>query len=262
MMLILFLLAWRANSIAAQHEKSLVEKISEARAFAAQNDQLRQMAEDARFDAMHSNERLLGQVGQDLHDGPIQLLSILTLKLSELLEESPAANAQERSHLAAGVRNLSEGILAELRDISTGLVLPELEGLTAEEAIWLAVRRHENTTGTSVECEIGELTFEPSSPLRICMFRIVQEGLNNAFHHANGRGQRVAASLGDHQITIAVTDCGANENGDHCSGSMQRSHRRIGMGLPGLRRRVEAFNGSFEVSSEGNRTRMVAVIPV
>jgi hypothetical protein len=172
------------------------------------------------------------------------------------------ANAQERTHLANGVRHLSEGILAELRDISTGLVLPELEGLGAEETIWLAVHRHENTTGTSVECEISELAFEPSSPLRICMFRIVQEGLNNAFHHASGRGQRVAASLGDRRITIVVTDCGANESGEHCSGFRHGSHRRTGMGLPGLRRRVEAFNGSFEVSSEGNRTRVTAVIPV
>src|SRR3954462_3376081 len=50
---------------------------------AAQIRTLENEVDAARLEAVQSNEHLLGSIGQDLHDGPIQLLSILALKLNE-----------------------------------------------------------------------------------------------------------------------------------------------------------------------------------
>ena len=47
------------------------------------------MADDARLEAAGSNENLLARIGQDLHDGPIQLVSLLMLKVT-----TPAAKKQ------------------------------------------------------------------------------------------------------------------------------------------------------------------------
>src|SRR4051812_10632375 len=52
-------------------------------ALAAQIQTLRNEVDGARLEAVQSNERLLGSIGQDLHDGPIQLLGVLALKLNE-----------------------------------------------------------------------------------------------------------------------------------------------------------------------------------
>ena len=64
----------------------------EAKYLAAQNDRLRRLADDARLEAANSNENLLARIGQDLHDGPIQLVSLLMLKVTD-----PTATKQPES---------------------------------------------------------------------------------------------------------------------------------------------------------------------
>jgi signal transduction histidine kinase len=149
-----------------------------------------------------------------------------------------------------------ESTLIDLRNIAAGLVLPELDNLTTEETLRLAVSYHEKMTGTRVTSDIGDLPLCPT-PLRICLFRTVQEALNNAYHHADGRGQTVVASADANWISLVISDVGA----DVATGRLPR--RNKGLGLTGLRRRVELFRGTFEVTpqTEGG-TRVSAKIPV
>jgi signal transduction histidine kinase len=150
---------------------------------------------------------------------------------------------------------LLSATLSELRDISAGLILPQLEGLSAEETLWLAVKQHEDATGTTVWCEIGELPL-CSEPVRVCLYRVVQEGLNNAYQHANALQQRVIVSADSHAITAVVSDGGP-------SGITPRSRRAGGgLGLIGLKRRVQAFHGTFAVHSQSDETRVTAKIPI
>ncbi len=91
-----------------------------------------------RQNANSANEALLAQVGSDIHDGPIQVLTLIILRLSKQ-GLSPA-------ELAATSALASEA-LEELRNISSGLVLPELVDLTLAAALHLAIDRHEALTG-------------------------------------------------------------------------------------------------------------------
>jgi signal transduction histidine kinase len=257
MMSVLFALVWRANTIVTRNRESLSRKIEEARNLALQNDQLRREADDARLEVIQSNEQLLGSIGQDLHDGPIQMLSILMLKLSDSSTANNSASASPRSAPTQKAADLAADALSELRDISTGLVLPQLEGLTAEETLLLAVRRHENLTGTTVEREIDDLAFYPAVTLRTCLFRVVQEGLNNAFHYANGNGQHVAATIDDRWIVITVSD-----RGRRTADSQPAARRRTGLGLPGLRRRAEALGGSLTILQQADGTQLRVALPM
>jgi signal transduction histidine kinase len=258
MTLILFLMMWRANIAISENRQSLQRNIEEARGLARQNDQLRQAAEDAKLETIQSNERLLNQIGQDLHDGPIQLVSILALRLSELLDPNQERSAIHTLELTARIDDLITNILTDLRDTSTGLVLPHLEGLTADETLRLAVRQHEDMTGTSVACEIDVLAFHPLAPLRVCIYRIVQECLNNAYGHAGGHGQHVAASTDTGSLTIVVR----NSNTIVANPKRNTARSRTGLGLPGIKRRVEEFNGNFKVISSQHEIRVHVNLPL
>jgi signal transduction histidine kinase len=258
MMLILFLMVRRASDLVTSHEASLVQKVIEAKNLATQNDRLRRMADDARFEAASSNENLLGRIGQDLHDGPIQLVSLLMLRLTESIDGKPAGTGHDNLR-DPGVQALTARILTELRDISSGLVLPQLDGLVANEIVWLAVQQYEDATGMEVACQIGDLPENLTQPLTICLYRIVQEGLNNAFHHAKAKGQRVAVSADTQWIVIAVSDSGP--------GLAEGNHRdlrsRRALGIAGLRNRVEALHGTFELLSQrGSGTTIRAKLPI
>ena len=258
MMLILFLMVRRATNLVTDYQKTLMKNMIEAQSLAAQNDRLRREADDARLEATNSNEKLLARIGQDLHDGPIQLVSLLMLKLT-----APPANKLAEIDSCVphdpAIENLTARILAELRSISTGLVLPQLEGLTPNEILLLAVQNHQDATGTQVSVHIGDLPLDLAPPVTICLYRIVQEGLHNAFHHGKAMEQRVEVWADAQSIVIAVSDSGPGlvDNG------FGHLRSRTGLGIAGLRNRVEALKGTFEIISQRDiGTQIRAKLPV
>lgn len=258
MMLVLLMLVRRAAATVRSHQNALKDMVTGSSALAAQNDKLRQEADDARMESIQSNERFLAQIGQDLHDGPIQLLSILSLKLNNLPEADNPQILPTGQNSRSNAADLLSESLTQLRDVATGLVLPQLDGLSTEETLRLVVQQHESQTGTTVVCKIENIPPCPA-PLKICLYRVVQEALNNAYHHANGNGQCVVASLNDNFIKIVVSDAGSI---DERSPPTRSAGSKFGLGLPGIRRRVEAFQGSLDVISLTDGTRVVARIPI
>jgi signal transduction histidine kinase len=256
MMAVLFLIVWRANAIVTGNRQSLSRGIEEARQLALQNDQLRREADEAKLEVIQSNEQLLHSIGQDLHDGPIQTLSIMMLRLPQ----HPASPNGSSDTLSSGTKtaiDLAASVLSELRDISTGLVLPQLEGLTARETLLLAVQQHETLTGTTVIREIDDLAFRPAAPLRTCLFRVVQEGLNNAYYYAKGAGQHVAVKQQDQQLIITINDSGGEIRGPRPAGT-----RKTGLGLAGLQRRAKGLGGTLEIEHRQQGTRLTVSLPI
>ena len=250
MMLILFLIVRRATGLVKDYQTTLMQNVVEA-------DNLRRVADDARLEGANSNENLLARIGRDLHDGPIQLVSLLILKLTDPIVKKRAETGH-RGLLDPAIA-LTTRILSDLRSISTGLVLPELEGLTPNEILLLAVRNHEEATATKVSCQIGALPGDLALPLTTCLYRIVQEGLNNAFHHGKAQGQRVEVWASTGFIIIAVSDSGPGVIDDNQGGPRSRT----GLGIAGLRNRVEALKGTFEfVSQREIGTQIRAKLPV
>ena len=220
---------------------------------AGQNAQLKMELEIARSEASRTTEHILGRVGQELHDGPIQLLSVLSLKLFEPRKAKPRHDA------APGVQGLLTSAIDDLRKIALGLVLPQLDDLSTTETLRLAVSQHETITGSSVTCDIGELPFCSTSQ-RKCLYRVVREALNNSFRHADGNGQLVRASAISGSITVVVSDNGTDRS--ELRDPPVKVNREPSLGLDGLRRSVEELDGSFEVRSQGDGTLVRATISV
>ncbi len=255
MLLVLFLMVQRAISTVTKQRAALSRRMEEASRLAVQNDLLRREADAARLETIHSNERLLGQIGQDLHDGPIQLLSILMLKFTDQRDAAGPDGAVGAEALASGI-DIIANAMTDLRNLSRGLVLPELDEFSTDETIRLAVRLHKEMTNTDVMCELEALPMWPEPSVRICIFRIVQEGLNNAFHHAGGHGQVVRAAADSSAVTVVVEDQGGRT--DHSPTTIMP---KSGLGLTGLRRRVAAIGGSLDVVQRPDGMRLIARIP-
>ena len=255
MIFLLYLLTRRSGRIAKQARIELKEQAELASALALHNDELRKAAEAARHDSITSNELLLQQIGQDLHDGPIQMLSVMALKLSSPAQ--PRSDSDESRLVLTSAAELTKKVLNELRDISCGLVLPELETLTPEQAVQLAIREHEAASGTSVDRSIDGLPTCLARAYKICLFRIVQEGLNNALRHAAGQGQQVAVRREGEMILISVSDRG-------CSGApkIDGSPKHAPLGLAGLRRRVQVLQGTLDFIPSDNGSELRARLPV
>ena len=242
MMALLYIIVSGANDLIVRQQNLLHRQLELAQALSVQNGKLRHAADLARMNASKSNENLLNSIGADIHDGPVQLLSALLLK----------------PHDVDLVQQLARQVLDELREISGGLVLPELERLPLKAVLQLAVHRHRNTTGTEVgEC-YGVLPDTVAHALKICLYRVVQEALNNATRHGRGQVQHVEAVMDGHIITVAVSDGGPGLNGEVTSAPSRKQ-----LGLNGIRNRVAAMGGSLEIrSGMGKGIILVATVPL
>jgi signal transduction histidine kinase len=199
------------------------------------------------------NERFLRRISAELHDGPVQDLALALLRMDDALA---AADLREGGHLTTIKRSL-EHSLREIRSLAAGLGVPELDRLTPAEILRRVVRAHEQKTSTAVALAYDGLPQEATLPVKIILYRVVQEALRNAFHHAGGAGQQVNVRRLDAKLDIEVIDTGPgfnaaliNEFSDH-------------LGLMGMRERVESIGGHFQIETgPGRGTRVSAQLPL
>ncbi|MDX2156891.1 MAG: hypothetical protein SFW09_10320 [Hyphomicrobiaceae bacterium] len=195
----------------------------------------------AREQATELAERVVRSVGADLHDGPAQLLGMALLLLPEEPEEAPASDtAPDLSR----VRSVITEALQEIRAISAGSVLPEIDNADLEQVIRLAVQAHMRRTSTEVVCVISLSALVASRSAKICVYRFIQEALNNSFKHAGAKGQRVAASANETLVEITVSDLGPGLRGRGTESNDSQ------MGMIVMRDRIGSLGGALVISSD------------
>lgn len=256
---ILYLIVRRGAFTIARQRAQLSERYLQARDLAEQNASLRVIADRSRLQASEANEQFLARIGSDIHDGPIQSLALSTLRLSAALRALKKGNAEAPSpgDQIENAVQITQDALAELRNISTGLSLPELIGLDLGSTVGLAVQRHQQLTGDSVTIAGPLPRIKVSEALKICAYRIVQEGLTNATKHAPGADKQVRCAVNESEIMIEVLDEGPGISG---GGNDDPGYH---LGLAGIRSRVKALSGSVEiVSRSGQGTLVVARLPL
>ena len=250
---LLFGIVQRGSHTIARHEQALEQRVDELSVLLSQNEDLRRRLAQANHRAAVINERFLRRVGADLHDGPAQLIGLALLRLDALksrLSHRPTGSGPDDLET---VRGALVDSLKEIRNLSAGLALPELEAVSPAEAIAMAARSHERRTGSSVTCEIGDLPNSRPPLLNMCLYRFTQEGLNNAFRHAGGKGQTVRAICNDENIEIEVSDAGPGFDPN------RKPADKYGLGLAGLRERIESLGGTLYIRSQpGGGARLTA----
>jgi len=245
------LLARRTNVAKAWQRRAPGAEVASGKPEAMANTRLSSI--DRR--AAETNERYLQRLGADLHDGPVQLVSMSLLRLDScdhLLGRSGDQASAEAAQDISAVREALSETLAELRHLASGLAPVGIETMTVTDVIRHAARKHERRTATPVGLQLTQLPHDVPEPLRICVYRVVQEGLHNAFRHAAGRDQTVSARCDGRTLELIVSDGGPGLQGSRPSPDR-------GQGLSGLRNRVEALGGRLSIESRRDHgTRLIA----
>ena len=149
------------------------------------------------------------------------------------------------------MRGVLTDTLREVRGISTGLSLPELDTVTVEETIQLVIRRHEEFTGSKIALSTLALPRQVPISQKAAIYRFIQEALSNAFKHGKATSTRVSAR-GGNGLEISVTDDGQGFDPDAVTPG--------GLGLTGMRARIQAIGGRLDIkSAPGQGTKATAV---
>ncbi len=189
----------------------------------------------------------------DLHDGPIQHLTAVTLTL-DLLAKKLARG--ETAGTAALAQRLRESVAAEMRSLRrlmTELRPPILD----ERGLEAAVRDCADAAldgadvGFTLESNLDGYRLAPE--IETSIYRVVREALTNVRKHAGTCDAKVAVAVGDRTIVLTVADDGVG-----FTGNGSRGH----YGLLTMRERIESIDGTWRLdSAPGRGTTIRAVLP-
>lgn len=242
-----------SNTIISQQTR-LQENVTKLHTLLEQNRQLHGRIRRAAARTTALNEQSLRRLSADIHDGPAQDLALALLRIESLADamnnSSPAAaNDFQTVHTAM------ESAMTDLRTISAGLRLPEIETSTVTETVKRSIYDFEKKTNTQVVITIGRLPEDAPLPIKITLFRLIKEALANSYRHAGSSGQVVHVYEADENLHIEISDAGQGFDPT----AIPDGH----LGLVGMRERVELLGGQFDVHSQpGSGTTVRATLPL
>lgn len=247
---VLSMIVLRGSRTIESQRGALRARIGELSTLLQQNEILRSRLQRASQRAAALNESYLRRIGADLHDGPAQLVAYASLRLDSETLLNPSAPAHAREQSLAAIKASLDDAMTDIRSICSGLVLPHIETENLTELLHRVIRAHEQRTGTKVGLSLSGTPQELSTSAKICIYRFVQEALNNGYRHGQGAAQRVDQAMDGKHVTIAVSDKGPGFDPSLIPPSS--------LGLAGLRERVESLGGTFELKSseDGTTVRM------
>jgi len=197
------------------------------------------------------------RIARELHDETSQVVVVLALALDSAMATMPPGASRER---LAQAKALALRALDGIRSLSFDLRPSVLDDLGLFPAIEWYAEKTLKPLGVTVRCEYDE-TAESRLPaqLNTALFRAAQEAITNIAKHAEAETLLIQCTLEPNAITIEIEDDGRGF--DPASFSAITSDGR-GLGLAGIKERVELLGGSARIeSAPGQGTRVVLSVP-
>lgn len=207
---------------------------------------------------IRSQEMERQRIAREIHDGPAQAIANVVLRLDivkKVFDQNTDAVPDELSKmkvLAQNALNEIRGFIFDLRPMT----LQDL-GLAA------TIKRVINTMSVSDDCEIqfiqeGEER-ELNQDVKLAIFRITQECLNNMRKHSKAKYCWVHLKYLQNKVILIVEDDGVGFDEKTVADS-QRKY--ISFGILGMRERADDIGASLEIRSDvgaGTKVTLVAV---
>jgi signal transduction histidine kinase len=213
-------------------------------------DELEATRERLAVQAVHLERR---RIAADLHDLVGHSLTVVLLYLTgarRQLEDDPAG--------AAGALREAEEIgrasLAEIRQNVAALrdSGDERIGPTPGVADLAELVNHMVAAGSAVDLEVDGDLASVEAIVGLVVYRVVQESLNNATRHAPGASIHVTVAVGTDAVDTAIVDRG---------GTAIMATTSPGVGLIGMRERVEAVGGTLQAGPDAGGWAVRASVP-
>jgi signal transduction histidine kinase len=215
-----------------------------ATAIANADSRAKLMASRARIVAAADETRR--RIERDLHDGTQQQLVSLLLDLRAVQAAVPPQLAELGGELAR-ITERVEGVFDQVREISQGIH----PAILSEGGLTPALKALARRSAVPVELDLPAARRLPQ-PVGVAAYYAVSEALANAAKHARASVVHIELDTPNTLVRLAIRDDGIG-GADPARGS----------GLTGLRDRIEAVGGTFDVTSPtGGGTTLLIEIPV
>jgi signal transduction histidine kinase len=203
---------------------------------------------------MHLQDEERRKFSRELHDSLGQILVMAKLNLSKLFQQNP------HDKLLAETEKLLEEALVETRTISYLLHPPLLDETGLVSAAKWYVKGFAQRSGIQVSIEVGHDFARLPRSTELALFRILQESLTNIYKYANASRAEVFLGSQSSDVLLQVRDYGKGIPPETLE-SLQCQGADMGVGLAGMRERVNEQGGRFEIHSDDTGTLISVTMP-
>jgi two-component system NarL family sensor kinase len=195
------------------------------------------------------------RIAREIHDGLGQELAAAKMILDGILFKDSSHAIRQ---VAGDASQLIDHAIKQVRTISHLLHPPLLDevGLVSALGWYLEGLSKRSEIEIRLEVEPPDLG-RLKSELETAIFRIIQEALTNMFRHSGARNGKVSLSENDGQIIVTVRDDGKGIE----ERVVQLRPESVGVGIGGMRQRVNELGGSLRLSNANPGTIVEVVIP-
>ncbi len=233
-----------------EEDEELVQLLAAQAAVAIENAS--RIERDALRRAVAAQELERKRLARELHDETGQALTSILLGLSAVEHADTLAGAQAA---ATELRDLVVSTLQDVRRLAVELRPNALDDFGLEPALRRLGQSVREGSGLDVQVEtrLGEERLP--AELETALYRIVQEALTNALKHAQARRVSVVVTRKNALVSVVIEDDG--------QGFRPELGLAGGLGLLGMRERVELLDGTLVVDSRpGSGTTIVVELPL
>lgn len=219
----------------------------------AQSQRQMQLLSASLVDVQESERRT---ISRELHDQVGQALGALLVDLGRfsnlISKDRPEVRAQ-----VDNMKSVAERTFQEVRNIALLLRPSMLDDLGLVAALEWQGREVSRRSDIEVDVQSEIASDHLPDEYRICIYRLVQEALNNAVRHSGAKNAKVTVREREQRpeksIRVEVADDGRGFDPQHTRG----------MGILGMEERVKRLGGTLAIeSSPGHGARVIAELPL
>ena len=188
----------------------------------------------------HEEERT--RIARELHDDINQRLAILAISLEKLQHNLPSSKAEIRKDIAEAGKQVRD-LGSDVQALSHHLHSSKLEYLGLATAAAGFCREASSRQGVEIDFHSENIPKDLPKEASLCLFRVLQEAIQNAAKHSGSRHFEVSLSGGLSEIELRVHDSGIGFD-------PQEAMKGNGLGLTSISERLKLVNGNLFIDSQ------------
>ncbi|HTU36215.1 MAG TPA: sensor histidine kinase [Candidatus Acidoferrum sp.] len=243
---------WEAETTIKLIAREMTEVLEKNRELQEKENSLHELS--ARIMQLQDEERR--RIARDLHDITGQELAVVIMLLMQASRELRADSESLKTITDAA--SMIKKIEDEIRTLSYVLRPPLLDELGLGAALNWYVEGFTKRSGIEVKVDVQRDLPRLLKEKELALFRVIQEALTNVMRHSGSRTAEIHVAFNAEAVTLAIRDEGKGISRKRFS----KAGKAHGVGIMGMRERIQQFGGTIEVHPLPHGTEVVAVMPV
>lgn len=201
------------------------------------------------------------KIARELHDGLGQYLAALKMNIDQVQHAEMVQGSHRNSSLISESVQLLDQAINESRTLSHLLHPPLLDETGLTSAAHWYVEGFSRRSKIQVSLELPRQMQRLPKDIELALFRVLQEGLTNVLRHSESSSAEVRLEINSDKVVLVIADHGKGMPPVVLQ-QFNQTTTGTGVGLAGMRERINEFGGQLTVESVGAGTILTAVIPL